>query len=50
MEPRLRASPRHGGQVFFELFVLLIRSGGDPSGAAATIVNGGVFKKITYYS
>jgi hypothetical protein len=28
--------------------LLLIRRGGDPSGAAATIVNGGVFKKITY--
>jgi hypothetical protein len=34
---------------FFEL-LLLIRRGGDPSGAAAIIVNGGVFKKISYHS
>ena len=50
MEPRLRASPRHGGQGFFLNFMLLIRRGGDPSGAAAIIVNGGVFKKISYHS
>ena len=31
METRLEASPRHGGQGFFEL-LLLIRRGGDPSG------------------
>ena len=36
---RLRASPRHGGQVFLNC-LLLIRRGGDPSGAAAIIVNG----------
>jgi hypothetical protein len=30
--------------------LLLIRRGGDPSGAAAIIVNGGVFKKISYHS
>ena len=48
MEPRLRVSPRHGGQGFFELFVL-IRRGGDPSGAAAIIVHGGV-KKISYHT
>ena len=47
MEPRLRASPRHGGQGFFEL-LLLIRRGGDPSGAAVIIVNEEGFKKISY--
>ena len=31
MEPRLRASPRHGGQVFLNS-LFLIRRGGDPSG------------------
>jgi hypothetical protein len=40
IEPRLWASPRHGGQGFFELF------GTDPPrgspSAAAIIVNGGV--------
>jgi hypothetical protein len=30
--------------------LLLIRRGGDPSGAAAIIVTGGVFKKISYHS
>ena len=44
MEPRLRASPRHGGQDFFELFVT-DPPRGDPSAAAAIIVNGRVFKK-----
>ena len=46
MEPRLKASARHGGQVFFEC-MLLIRRGGDPSGAAAIIVNGGLVKQIS---
>ena len=41
MEPRLRASPRHGGQGFFELFVT-DPPRDDPSGAAAIIVNGGL--------
>ena len=50
MEPRLRASPRHGGAGVFLNCLLLIRRGGDPSGAAAIIVNGGVFKKISYHS
>ena len=49
MEPRLRASLRHGGQGFFLNCLLLIRRGGDPSGAAAIIVNGDVFKKISYH-
>ena len=31
-----RGSPRHGGQGFFEL-LLLIRRGGDPSGAAIIV-------------
>jgi hypothetical protein len=36
--------PRHGGagNFSFEFFLLLIRRGGDPSGAAAIIVNGGL--------
>ena len=50
MESRLRASPSHGGQGFFLNCLLLIRRGGDPSGAAAIIVNEGVFKKISYHS
>jgi hypothetical protein len=44
MEPRIRASPRHGGQGFFELFVT-DPPRGRPFGAAAIIVNGGVWKK-----
>jgi len=34
MDPRLRASPRHGGQEFF-FDSAPIRRGGVPSGAAA---------------
>ena len=48
IEPRLRASPRHGGRVFFELFVTY-----PPRGR--TFGGGGnhrkwkVFKKISYH-
>jgi hypothetical protein len=35
---------------FFLNCLLLIHREGDPSGAAAIIVNGGVFKKISYPS
>ena len=50
MKPRLRASPRHGGQgVFFE-FLVSDPQRGRPSGVAAFIVHGGVLKKIPYYT
>ena len=42
METRLRASPRHGGQGFFELFVPDPPRGATVCGAAAIIVHGGV--------
>ena len=46
-----RSGPLRGtaGRVFW-IVLLLIRRGGDPSGAAAIIVNGGVFKKISYHT
>ena len=37
------------GRVWFLNCLFLIRRGGDPSGAAAIIVNGRVFKKISYH-
>jgi len=39
-DPRLRGSPGHSGQGFFE-FYSPIRRGGAPSGAAAFIVTDG---------
>ena len=41
MDTRLRASPRHGGAGNFLIFLVTIRRGGVPSGAAAVIVPGG---------
>jgi len=41
MDPRLRASLRHGGQGVFLIFQSPIRRGGAPSGAAAIIVTDG---------
>jgi len=38
-DPRLRASPRHGGQG--SVFYSPIRRGGSPSGAAAFIASDG---------
>ncbi len=45
IEPRLRASPRHGGPGIF-YFWLLIRRGGVPSGAAVSIIK----EKYRWYS
>ncbi len=36
-EARLRASPRHGGTMSY-FFVVVVRRGGVPSGAAAFII------------
>jgi len=35
---------------FLNWLLLLIRRGGDPSGAAAIIVHGGVLKKTSFHS
>jgi hypothetical protein len=40
-DPRFRASPRHGGQRFFEFFVSDPPWGGSPVGGAAFIVPDG---------
>jgi len=44
MEPRFRASPRHGGKGVFELF-FIDPPRGRSFGAAAIIVHEGAFKK-----